>query len=123
MRLLDEHVLTEGERRHGDREVHVVGRRHRHRVDRVAQLVEHDAEVAEVRDARELLEGLGGPLVVDVAEGDQVLPLHPVDRVVAAPAHPAARDVDLVDGRLAAGPLRAQEVRQRDRCGGERGGL
>ena len=53
--------------------VHVVGRGDDHRVDVLAFLVEHLAEVAEARRVGEALEGRGGAAVVHVAQRHDVL--------------------------------------------------
>src|ERR1019366_7501619 len=80
-------------------------------------------EVAEMRHPGKLRVALGRAVVVDVAERDQILPLEALDRVVAPAADAAAGYVEPVVRRLPFGALRAQDVWQRGRRCGKRGGL
>ena len=57
----------------GDHGVRVVGRADHHGVDPVANLVEHPAEVVECLGLGMALGGLAQVMLVDVAEGDDVL--------------------------------------------------
>src|SRR5690606_40047026 len=67
-------------RSHRDRIVHVVRRRNRDRIDLVAELVEQFSVIPITRDIRMSRVHLGSPRVVDVAEGDDVLLRHTIDR-------------------------------------------
>ena len=94
-RLLDEDVLAQldgGQGRHG---VEMVRGPHGHGVDVLALLLEHDPEILVARDVRILGERPGRPLPVRVAQGDDVLLLHP-GQVAAALA--AAADPGDVEG-------------------------
>ncbi len=113
-RLLDKDVLAEVQRRRCDRKVHVIGRRHRDRVDLVAHLVEHLPEIAEARHLRIGIERLGGAVVINIAKCDEIFVLRAVDRGAPLAADPAQGDVKLAVRRArAAGDVREGKGRGR----------
>lgn len=122
--LLAEHVQpgTQGvSRRRG---VVVVGRGDDHGVELRAHLVDHQAEVLEFRDVGLEIEGLGGLLLVHVAQGGDAgahllahrRPSLVGDKARAAPAHAHHGHLNPLVGRIAEGLA----VRQEQRGGGRR---
>ncbi len=112
-RLLAVDVLAALHRRHGDDGVGMVGRGHGDRVQ-VLLFVQHLAEVAVLGGliilglllgrVLRVLQQPGHHLVVDVAEGDDVLGADALDVAGAAAPGADAADVDGVAGRLVAPP-------------------
>ena len=95
--------------------VRVVGRRDDDAVDVLVFLVQHDAEVFVLPGVRELVEHLGGVLVIDVAQGDEVLGAALLDVVVAHAADADGRQIELLAGPLPRRP--GQHVAGHDREG------
>ena len=105
-RLLAMDVLAHPHRLGGHHRVVVVGDAHRHRVDAVAELVEHVAVVGELVvdlvDLGHAVEERG----VDVAEGEDLsMPRHILHVALALAADADATDLDLFERRVAFGGL------------------
>jgi hypothetical protein len=87
----------------GDHGVGVIGRADHHGVESRAHLVEHDPIILEPPGLGILLKLFGGVIVVDVAEGDDVVAFggHGIDVRAALAADADARHVDTGVGRRA----------------------
>jgi hypothetical protein len=92
-------MLAKLHRRHGGRKVRVVRRAHHHGIDLFAHLVEHLAKIAEAPRLGMGVETIGGILVIDVAQGHDVLLRKRLDIECAATADPDEGEVELVVGR------------------------
>ena len=115
-RLLAVDVLAQVERGLGDHGVRMVGRRDDHGVDPIANLVEHPAEVVERLRLGMALGGLAQAVLVNVAEGDDILASQRLEVVGPATAHTHEGDVQLL-GQAAASQKRgyAQNAKARGR--------
>ena len=98
-RLLDVGVLSRLQSEQSGRGVRVVGRRDGDRVDAVPLFVEHLAVIPVALGLGICLERVFGGLRVHVAEGVDVLALHPFHIVAAHAAHVDARHVERVARR------------------------
>ena len=119
-RLLEVDVFAVLEAGHRDHVVRVVGRRDDDPVDVLVFLVQHDAEVFVLPGVRESVEHLGGVLVIDIAQGHEVLGAALLDVVVAHAADADGRQVELVAGPLPRRPGQhvARHNRERRHCAG-----
>lgn len=114
-RLLDEDVLLHRHREHRRREVRVIRRRDTDRVDVALHLLQHLAEVRELRHAGELLEVAvdARRLEVHVTKGDRLGLAAGADRGDDAGAAPADADHGEVDA-LARRQLAVLRAHSRD---------
>ena len=102
-RLLHEHVLAALHGPHGGGGVHEVRYGHDHRVDVMALLIEHDAEIFVLRRFVVLGEDGLGALLIDVAKGDDVFGLAAAAYVAGCFAAGSDRgDVQFFVGRFVA---------------------
>ncbi len=88
--------------------VRVVGRADHDAVDLLFDAIEHLPKVSEATGLRKLLERLLAPLFVDVAQGDDVLPLQICKIRRPLPADADDREVELV--RRTFSPSRPESV-------------
>ena len=118
-RLLAINVAAAAERADDADGVIVIGRADDHGVD--VLLFEHPAEVAVALRAGKFLADLLEVEFIDIANGDNVFVLHPIDVARAAAGDADAGDVQFAVGRAAL--LRAQNRRRGGESCGDEGGL